>query len=65
MGGLWISCATKRRDGHAVADQGEHLGVAWVCVIWEVPGVALSSGEVIGRALKLLGAISASTCVAV
>ena len=25
------------RDGHAVADQNEHLGVAGVRVVWEVP----------------------------
>ena len=37
------------RDGDAVADQGEDLGVAGVRVVWEVPGVALGSGEVIGR----------------
>ena len=42
-------------DGHAVADQGEHLCVAWVRVVRKVPRIALGSCEVVGRIEAVAG----------
>ena len=41
------------RDGHAVADQGEHFGVAGVRVVGEVPGEIVGGIEAVGGDLRV------------